>query len=49
MAKCKHDLTMLEGRADGIHCRSCGRVFKNWDELQAEIKPKKEDKKNARK
>lgn len=25
---CKHSISMLEGRADGIHCKGCGQVFK---------------------
>lgn len=31
---CKHDLPFLMGTADGIVCRACGRVFKDFAEIQ---------------
>lgn len=31
---CKHDLQFLMGTADGIVCRCCGRVFKDFSEIQ---------------
>lgn len=34
MANCKHDLSFLMGTADGIVCRACGRVFKDFAEIQ---------------
>jgi hypothetical protein len=34
MANCKHDLPFLMGTADGIVCRACGRVFKDFAEIQ---------------
>lgn len=34
MANCKHDLPFLMGTADGIVCRACGRVFKDFSEIQ---------------
>jgi len=33
MANCKHDLPFLMGTADGIVCRACGRVFKDFAEI----------------
>lgn len=36
---CKHELQFLMGTADGIVCRCCGRVFKNFAEIQAEAAP----------
>lgn len=29
MEPCKHELKDLVGRADGIHCRACGMIFKS--------------------
>ena len=34
--KCKHELQMLCGTADGILCRRCGLVFKSFAELRAD-------------
>lgn len=34
MANCKHDLPFLMGTADGIVCRACGRVFKDFAEIR---------------
>lgn len=34
MANCTHDLPFLLGTADGIVCRACGRVFKDFAEIQ---------------
>jgi hypothetical protein len=31
---CKHDVTMLVGMADGIHCKGCGKVFHSLDEIR---------------
>ena len=31
---CKHELQFLMGTADGIVCRCCGRVFKDFAEIQ---------------
>lgn len=36
MNKCKHELQMLCGTADGILCRRCGSVFKDFAELRAD-------------
>ena len=36
MNKCKHELQNLCGTADGILCRRCGRLFKNFAELRAD-------------
>ena len=53
--KCYHTIDLLEGRADGIYCRGCGRTFAKFSEViedrpAAEAEPKKkEGKKNARK
>lgn len=33
---CKHDINHLMGTADGILCRSCGRLFASMDEVLAE-------------
>lgn len=41
---CKHSISMLEGRADGIHCKGCGQVFKTipaQDPAEAETPAKK--------
>ena len=35
MAECKHELKYLVGIADGIRCRNCGEVFKDYDALYA--------------
>ena len=39
MANCKHDLSFLMGTADGIVCRACGRVFKDFAEIQGADAP----------
>lgn len=43
---CKHSISMLEGRADGIHCKGCGQIFKEFPgqaiEVKAPAEPKKE-------
>lgn len=39
MANCKHDLPFLMGTADGIVCRACGRVFKDFAEIQGADAP----------
>ena len=36
MSKCKHELEMLVGIADGILCRRCGSLFKTFAELRAD-------------
>ena len=36
MSKCKHELPMLTGTADGILCRRCGSLFKTFAELRAD-------------
>lgn len=36
MMSCKHDINHLMGTADGIVCRSCGRLFASMDEVLAE-------------
>lgn len=50
MAECKHELPLLMGTADGIVCRGCGRLFKDFDEIfpkvqeaptEAQDKPKR--------
>lgn len=33
---CNHDIKYLMGTADGILCRSCGRLFASMDEVLAE-------------
>lgn len=33
---CNHDIKYLMGTADGILCRSCGRLFTSMDEILAE-------------
>ena len=33
---CKHELKMLVGMADGIHCTGCGRIFKTLEEIPTE-------------
>ena len=39
---CKHEMKLLEGRADGIHCKGCGKVFKSLAEInKVEIKEEK--------
>ena len=41
---CKHSISMLEGRADGIHCKGCGQVFKTiptQEPAEAEVTAKK--------
>ena len=37
MPSCKHELSNLCGTADGILCRRCGRLFKNFAELRADV------------
>lgn len=40
---CKHTIQMLEGRADGVHCKGCGQVFKTVPEQEKPAaEPKKE-------
>ena len=34
---CNHDLQFLMGTADGIVCRACGRVFKDFAEIQGVV------------
>lgn len=36
---CPHETQNLMGTADGIVCRCCGRVFKDFDELRGENAP----------
>ena len=36
---CRHEQAQLVGTADGILCRSCGRLFANYDELERERGP----------
>lgn len=33
---CTHEINFLLGTADGIVCRRCGRLFKNFDEIEAD-------------
>lgn len=33
---CKHEIEKLMGTADGIVCRGCGRLFKNFNEIHPE-------------
>lgn len=33
MYECPHDTSMLEGRAGGIFCRACGKLFKSFEEI----------------
>lgn len=35
---CKHDNNDLIGTAEGIKCRACGKVFKNYAEIEADRK-----------
>lgn len=48
---CKHPLEQLMGTADGIVCRACGAVFKDFAEIEALNKPEPEkpEPKKARK
>lgn len=39
---CKHTIQMLEGRADGIHCKGCGQVFKQMPGQTVEKKEPEE-------
>ena len=39
---CKHPLEQLMGTADGIVCRACGAVFKDFAEIEALNKPEEE-------
>lgn len=32
---CKHEMALLTGTSDGIMCRGCGKLFKDFDELDA--------------
>lgn len=45
---CNHAVEHLVGTGDGIKCRLCGKVFKDWKELEAdrpqEEKPVEEEK-----
>lgn len=33
---CNHAVEHLVGTGDGIKCRLCGKVFKDWKELEAD-------------
>ena len=48
---CKHDIKDLIGMAGGIKCSRCGRLFRTFDELQADQEPaaQEEKPKKARK
>ena len=35
---CKHELYDLVGTADGIECRKCGKVFKDFTEVEKDRK-----------
>lgn len=35
MIECKHPQEALMGTAEGIVCRSCGKTFKDFDEVLA--------------
>lgn len=37
---CKHEIHLLVGTADGIVCKGCGKVFKNFAEIGQDVKPK---------
>ena len=39
MSECKHETSFLMGTAEGIVCRRCGRQFKTFEEIAADIKP----------
>ena len=39
---CKHDTKFLMGTADGIVCRCCGRVFKDFSEIAGVNAPEAE-------
>lgn len=56
MFECKHEQEKLMGTGDGIVCRACGKLFKNFDEVmeargekptEAQEKPKKARSKKA--
>ena len=34
MANCKHDLPFLMGTAEGIRCRTCGKLFHSFEEIE---------------
>ena len=38
---CKHSISMLEGRADGVHCKGCGAVFKTVPGQEEKKDPEK--------
>lgn len=53
---CNHETEHLMGTAEGIVCTSCGKIFKNFDEVmeargekpaEAQEKPKKARSKKA--
>ena len=46
---CKHELEKLIGTADGIMCSGCGKVFKDFTELEADRGEKAEPKKARKK
>ena len=37
---CKHELKDLVGLADGIKCRSCGKMFADFKEVEKDRKEK---------
>lgn len=56
MFECKHEQEKLMGTADGIVCRACGKLFKDFNEVmeargetptEAQEKPKKARSKKA--
>ena len=52
--ECKHPQEALMGTAEGIVCRACGKVFKNFDEVmvargEKPVEAQETPKKRARK
>lgn len=46
---CKHELEKLIGTADGIVCSGCGKLFKDFAEIEADRGEKPEPKKARKK
>ena len=44
---CIHPNNMLEGRADGIHCRACGQLLTEMPKAKQVIKEEPEAKSEA--
>lgn len=45
---CKHELKDLIGLADGIKCRACGKLFKDFTEIEKDRKPPRKKKTEAK-